>query len=370
MNASNPLRELAAQGQSIWYDQLTRSLLESGELARLIREDDLRGMTSNPAIFEKSIGSDAAYGAALAALAREGRSAFEIYDALTVSDVAAACDVFRPVYDRTGGRDGYVSLEVNPELAHDTAGTVSEALRLFRTLGRPNAMIKVPATPEGLSAVEELIAAGVNVNVTLIFSIETYRRTAEAYIRGIERRKKAGLPVDLVASVASFFVSRIDSAVDKKLEALMTNPSLRSRCESLLGKAAVANARIAYAEFERLFHTTAFASLGARVQRPLWASTGTKNARYSDVLYVEELIGPDTVNTVPPATYDAFRDHGRVAARIADDLEGMKRVFRELEGLGIRLDEVTASLAREGVAAFVDSFAKLMAIIEERRKAA
>jgi transaldolase/glucose-6-phosphate isomerase len=367
---SNSLKELARHGQSIWYDQLSRSLVTSGTLARFIAEDGLRGMTSNPAIFEKSISGGEEYLEPLTRLAEQGRSAMEIYEALALEDVRAAADVFRPVFDETKGLDGFVSLEVNPELADDTRGTIDEAHRLYLALDRPNVLIKVPATAAGIPAIESLIADGMNINVTLIFSIEVYATVIDAYQNGLRRRKAAGMPVDGVSSVASFFVSRIDTAIDKALDlraASAPDPAEKARILALRGRAAIANAKSAYQLFLRRFRTPEFEALGARVQRPLWASTGTKNPDYSDVLYLDELIGPDTVNTVPPQTFEAFRDHGTVASRIETGLDEARRVLADLEALGISLRDVTTQLTLDGVKAFQDPFRSLLRTIEARR---
>jgi transaldolase/glucose-6-phosphate isomerase len=371
--AENPLRELARFGQSVWYDQMRRALFSSGELQRLIDEDDLRGMTSNPTIFEKAIGGSTDYEEALRDLAVAGKSVDEIYEALAIDDIGRAADLLIPVYERTVAVDGYVSLEVSPTLAHDTEKTIAEAKRLFAALGRRNVMIKVPATPEGIPAIEELIAAGLNINVTLIFSIAAYEDVANAYIRGLERRAAENLPVDSVASVASFFVSRIDTAVDAELGIRArhsADENERARLTALVGATAVANARLAYQRFKQLFGGERFEALrlkGARVQRPLWASTGTKNPEFSDVLYVETLIGPDTVNTLPPATLAAFRDHGRAALRIEDDLDGARAQLAALAEVGVSLDDVTSKLVTEGVASFAKSFETLMDVISKRR---
>jgi transaldolase / glucose-6-phosphate isomerase len=366
---ANPLAELSKLGQSVWFDQMERRLVSSGKLAQLIEEDDLRGLTSNPTIFEKAIGGSEDYDAQLRMLASEGKSRDEIYDELVIEDIANAADVFRPVYDKTSGGDGFCSLEVSPLLAQHTAETVSEAKRLFARLGRDNVMIKIPATPEGVPAIEEAIYAGINVNVTLIFSLEVYRKVMEAYIRGLERRVAEGKPVGSINSVASFFVSRIDAQADKQLEAkLKDDPTL----ESLLGKVAIANAKMAYQEFRQVFGSERFTKLrdqGARVQRPLWASTGTKNPKYSDVLYIETLIGADTVNTIPPATYDAFRDHGKVEPTLEQNVDEARLVLESFEAKGFSLKAITDKLTSEGVKSFNDSFTQLMQTIEARRDA-
>jgi transaldolase/glucose-6-phosphate isomerase len=365
----NPLKELHKHGQSVWLDYIHRNLLKTGGLKRLIEEDGVRGVTSNPTIFEKAIAGGTDYDETIrAALAENPRTETgKIYERLAMEDIRAAADVLRPVYDETGGADGFVSLEVSPHLAHDTEGTIAEAKRLKAEVDRPNVMIKVPATPAGIPAIEALIAAGVNVNITLMFSMSHYEAVARAYIRGLER---AGGPAEAAAvgSVASFFVSRVDTLVDGALEKIGTPEAL-----ALRGKIAVANSKAVYRRFEEIFHGEGFAALksrGARVQRPLWASTGTKNPKYSDVLYVEELIGPDTVNTLPPATIDAFRDHGRVpGARVKEKLPEAMSALSQLGQLGIDLEEVGKKLQDDGVAAFAKSFDDLMAALEKKRAA-
>ena len=363
-----PLKRLRRYGQSVWYDNIRRDMLTNGELGLLIRQGVL-GITSNPTIFEKAIASSVDYDAALRDLARQGAGLHETYEALVLADIAAAADLLRPVYVRTQGRDGYVSIEVRPTLAHDTAGTISEARRLFAALSRPNIMIKVPATPEGIPAVADLIADGVNVNVTLIFSIAAYERVTDAYLSGLEHRAAAGGNLSLISSVASFFVSRVDTSVDRQLETLIA--AGRSDLQPLLGKAAVANAKLAYQRFEQIFGSPRFAALrakGANVQRPLWASTGTKNPQYSDVLYVDELIGPDTVNTIPPATLAAFEDHGHPAPTLRKNVRQARQVVVDLAAAGIDMEKVTDELLAEGVKSFVDSFEKLMANLSSKRK--
>ena len=367
---TNPLVQLAKAGQSVWFDQMERRLVTSGALQKMIDEDDLRGLTSNPTIFEKAIGGSEDYDEQLTTLASQGASRDEIYDALVIEDIGMAADVFRPVYDRTSGEDGYVSLEVSPDLAHDTAATVAEAKRLFGLLGRPNVMIKIPATPEGIPAIEQTIAAGINVNVTLIFSNDVYSQVIEAYLRGLETRAARGEPVGGISSVASFFVSRIDTQADKQLEErAATDPSARD----LLGKVAIANAKMAYQLFREAFGGERFRKLrdqGARLPRPLWASTGTKNPQYSDVLYVETLIGADTVNTLPPATYQAFRDHGKVEPALEQGVDDARAVLARFSALGLSLDEITRKLTADGVRSFADSFVELLRTIEARRDAA
>jgi transaldolase/glucose-6-phosphate isomerase len=366
---TNPLAQLAKVGQSVWYDQTDRKLISTGKLQKMIDEDDLRGMTSNPTIFEKAIGGSEDYDAQLQMLASQKKSRDEIYDELVSQDIGNAADIFKPVYERTGGDDGYVSLEVSPLLAQRTDETVDEAQRLFAKLGRKNVMIKIPATPEGIPAIEESIALGININVTLIFSNDVYAQVIEAYLRGLERRAEQGLPIGYIASVASFFVSRIDSAADKQIEAkLKSDPSV----ESLLGKVAIANAKMAYQLFKQVFTSERYIKLrdlGARVQRPLWASTGTKNPKYSDVLYIESLIGADTVNTVPPATYEAFKDHGRITLTIEADVEEARRTLAMFEEKGFSLRAITEKLTADGVTSFNESFEQLMHTIEARRAA-
>jgi transaldolase/glucose-6-phosphate isomerase len=347
---------------------MERRLVSSGKLAQLIEQDDLRGLTSNPTIFEKAIGGSDDYDAQLRMLASQGKSREEIYDELVIEDIGKAADVFAPVYERTGNDDGYVSLEVLPTLAADTEKTCAEAKRLFTRLAKPNLMIKIPATPEGIPAIERSIAEGINVNITLIFSNDVYAQVIEAYLRGLEQRVRQGLPIGYIASVASFFVSRIDVQADKQIEAkLEDDPSL----EPLLGKMAISNAKLAYQLFKEAFSSERFRKLrdlGARVQRPLWASTGTKNPNYSDIMYVESLVGADTVNTLPPATYDAFRDHGRVELTIEKDLDEARRILSTFAAKGFSLDEITHKLTVDGVKSFTESFEQLMRTIEQRRE--
>ncbi|MFY7950383.1 MAG: transaldolase [Gemmatimonas sp.] len=366
------LHALHAAGQSLWLDYIDRTMLSNGDLARRIAEDALTGMTSNPTIFEKALAEGAAYDAQLATLpsALSDRDAFF---EVAATDVRQACDAFRTVYDRTLGLDGFVSLEVSPDLARDTAGTVAEARRLWAIVDRPNLMIKVPGTPEGAEAIRQLIADGINVNVTLLFSIEAHARVIEAYLAGLEARAAAGLPIDRIGSVASFFVSRVDSAIDKQLGVLAA--AAPERAEALLalqGKAAIANAKLAYRLFQASFSGARWAALssrGARVQRPLWASTSTKNPAYRDVIYVEELIGPDTVNTLPPATLEAFRDHGEVRASVTESVAEAERSLAALEAHGVSLQSVTDTLLAEGLASFEQSFVTLLAGLARKRAA-
>lgn len=369
---SSRLHTLHAAGQSLWLDYIDRTMLTNGDLAARIRNDALTGMTSNPTIFEKALAEGTAYDAQLRALPAT-LSDRDAFDAVSCADVRDACDAFRPVYDATQGVDGYVSLEVSPELARDSAGTVAEAHRLWQLVGRPNLMIKVPGTEEGAEAVQQLIAAGINVNVTLLFAIAAHARVIESYLRGLEMRADGGLPIDRIASVASFFVSRVDSAIDKQLETMaIANESQSGTLRALQGAAAIANARLAYALFTESFSGArwdALASRGARVQRPLWASTSTKNPAYRDVIYVEELIGPNTVNTLPPATLEAFRDHGEVRLSLAPDVSAAKRTLAELSAVGIVLDDVTNRLLAEGLASFAQSFVTLLAGLAVKRAA-
>lgn len=358
---NNPLNQLATFGQSIWLDYIRRDLITSGDLQRLIEEDDLRGITSNPAIFEKAITDSHAYDAAIHALAQQGDSATAIYETLSQQDVQSAADAFRPLYDRTNGKDGYVSLEVNPHLAHDTDGTLQEARRLWATLNRPNVLIKIPATTAGLPAIQQLISEGINVNVTLLFGLPRYRLVAEAYIAGIEARLAQGKPVQHVASVASFFVSRIDALLDPLLEGPAAQP--------LRGQVAIASAKIAYQIYQELFNGERFEALeaqGANVQRLLWASTSSKNPAFSDVKYVEALIGADTVNTLPLETLNAYRDHGEPQARLEHGIAEARQVLAQLLGLGIDLDQLTQQLEDEGVNKFNKPFDKLLTILAQR----
>jgi transaldolase len=370
--ATNPLHQLAAEGQSVWLDYIRRDLIESGGLAKLVGDGELRGITSNPSIFEKAIAGSREYDRLLEAALRETRDPVAVYERLALRDIQDAADALRPVYEESGGRDGFVSLEVSPHLAHDTARTVAEARRLWSAVGKPNLMIKVPGTPAGVPAFAQLIGEGVNVNVTLLFSREAHWQVAEAYIDAIERRAAHHRDFGRVASVASFFVSRIDTAVDKQLAArvvLAAGDAERKHLAALMGRAAVANAKLAYQTYLELFGTSRWKSLaaqGAQPQRVLWASTSTKNPDYRDVLYVEELIGRDTVNTLPPATLDAFRDHGRVRPSLTEDLEGARRVMGDLAAAGISMNEVTAKLLEEGVQLFADAYDKLLAAIGER----
>ena len=358
----NPLKALLGEGQSVWLDFIDRSLMASGELARLIDDDGVRGMTSNPTIFEKAIYASTDYDESLRQLLENnaGIGIKSMYENLVVEDIQSAADVLRAIYDETNGADGYVSLEVSPTLADDTTGTIAEAKRLWAWVDRPNLMVKVPATPAGVPAFEELTAAGLNINVTLMFSLKHYEDIALAYVRGL---KRCSTP-ERVASVASFFVSRVDALVDNLLDA-----SSSSLARALKGATAIANARLAYKRFKEILSGDDFMALrkkGARVQRPLWASTSTRNPDYNDVLYVEELIGPDTVNTLPPATLDAFRDHGKVASTIDKNVAQAQSVIAALPDHGVDLDAVTEKLQVDGVASFTKSFEDLLGALKTK----
>lgn len=357
----NPLQQLNQLGQSVWYDNIERGMLsENGELVRLIQEDDLRGVTSNPAIYDKAIRSSSAYDADIKALQKSFNSPNGIFFELAVKDIQMACDLFMPVYQATDGLDGYVSLEVSPDLAHDVVGTIQEAKLLWNKINRKNAMIKVPATIEGVEAMSHLISEGININVTLIFSVKRYLRVIEGYITGLEKRVAAGKSVDHIASVASFFISRIDAAID---------PLLAENGKALQGKIAITNAQKAYQHFLEHYGARRFKDLqakGAKPQRLLWASTGTKNPAYSDVLYMDSLIGTETVNTVPPATYDAFRDHGTAKLTIMDNMADVDGILEQLDSLGVSLEDVTKKLEREGIEQFQIAFNAMMNTINEK----
>jgi transaldolase len=369
---ANPLIELTKLGQSIWHDNIERRLITSGELKRLIEEDGLSGVTSNPAIFEKAIAGSDLYADQLRELATQEKRPQEIYEALAIRDIQMAADVLAEVYDRSGGSDGMVSLECSPLLANDTEATIEEARRLWQLVNRKNVMIKIPGTEAGMPAIEQCIYQGININITLLFSLHAYEKTMEAYIRGLERRAAESKPVNNIASVASFFVSRIDTAVDKELERRIEqtpDDQEAAKLKSLLGRVAIANAKMAYQRYKRVFHGERFAAMkqqGAQVQRPLWASTSTKNPAYPDVYYAEALIGPETIDTLPPATIAAFRDHGRARVTIEDNLDEERAVLARLEEVGISLDQVTAHVLADGVRLFVEPFEKLLKTIESR----
>ncbi|HZR68457.1 MAG TPA: transaldolase [Burkholderiales bacterium] len=372
--AANPLRALREHGQSVWLDFLSRRFIADGSLKRLVDEDGLAGVTSNPTIFEKAIAGGADYDVSVQdAQRRPGLDAVGLYERLAVEDIRRAADVLRPVYDATGGADGYASLEVSPGIAMDTEATVAEARRLAKTAARDNVMIKVPGTAAGLPAIRELTAEGVKVNITLLFSQSVYEEVAEAYLSGLERFVAGGGDPRRIASVASFFVSRIDAAVDTIIDERLSRapgPGEREALAALRGKVAIANAKLAYRRYRRLFagpRWQQLAARGARVQRVLWASTGTKNPAYSDVLYVEELIGPDTVNTMPPATVDAFRDHGQVRDSLERNVDEAERVMAALARLGVSIDAVTAKLTEDGVRRFTGDFDRLLAALERKR---
>lgn len=370
----NPLKALQQFGQSIWFDYVRRNLLVSGELTRLINDDGLRGMTSNPSIFEKAIAGSTDYDETLRKLVKENSQPKDLYEKLAIEDIQLATDLMKPVYDETKGRDGYVSLEVSPKLANDTEGTIEEARRLWKTVNRPNVMIKVPGTEAGLPAIEKLISEGININITLLFYQETYERVADAFIKGLETFKKNGGDVSKVASVASFFVSRIDTLIDSTLEkkiADINDPKEQALLKGLLGKVAIANAKMAYQAYKRIFaedRWQALAKSGAKTQRLLWASTGTKNPKYSDTLYVDELIGPDTVNTVPPATYEAYKDHGKPSATLEQGAKEAQQVMEDLKKTGISMKESCDKLVVDGVKLFADAFDQLLEALATKRK--
>ncbi|QHT68000.1 transaldolase [Rhodocytophaga rosea] len=371
---SNPLVKVHSFGQSIWMDFIRRGILANGELKDMIDSYGLKGITSNPAIFEEAINRSTDYQQAIQELVRAGKSTDEIYQTLAVEDIQNAADLFRPIYDQTNAMDGYVSLEVSPYLAKDTDGTIAEAKLLWKAVNRPNVMIKVPGTLEGLPAIQYLISEGINVNVTLLFGLERYRAVTNAYITGLENRLRSGKPIDKISSVASFFLSRIDVMIDPQLEKIAASGGENAaKAKSLLGKIAIANAKMSYQIYKEVFNEPRFKTLadrGAQVQRLLWASTGTKNPAYSDVMYIETLIGPDTVNTVPLETLKAYQDHGQPASRLEEGLTESRKMLSDLDSLGINLDEITHNLEVEGVDKFNKPFAKLMEALENKRKEA
>ncbi|MDD3275833.1 MAG: transaldolase [Kiritimatiellales bacterium] len=366
---TNSLKQLGTLGQSIWLDYIRRDLITNGELKRLIEEDGLRGMTSNPAIFEKAIDESHDYDKDIRAQTLAGKDAESIYETISQRDVQSAADVFRPLYDRTDGGDGYVSLEVNPHLARNTDGTIEEARRLWKALNRPNVFIKVPATREGLPAIQQLISEGININVTLIFGLPRYRQVAEAFIAGLEARAAQGNPVTRIASVASFFVSRIDALIDPLLEKIVTQGGgPADLAQKVRGQTAIASAKKAYQIYKEIFGSDRFKKLsdqGARPQRLLWASTGTKNPEYSDVKYIDALIGPDTVNTAPLETINAYRDHGEPLARLEQNVGEAARRLALLPVLGIDIDQLTQQLEDEGVEKFNKPFDALMTALAQ-----
>ncbi len=369
----NTLQQLHDYGQSPWIDFISRELLTSGQLKELI-EQGIVGETSNPTIFQQAIGTGDDYDEELRQLAQAGKSVSEIYDSLVLGDIRAAATILRPIYDQTNGRDGYVSIEEPPDMAYDTQKAIEEAGRLFTQLNLPNIMIKIPGTHEGIPAMQQVISEGINVNVTLVFSLDNYRKVAQAYIAGLEARAAAGKPIDMIASVASFFVSRVDTAVDQRLDELIsynTHEQRKRELKALLGKAAIANAKLAYVAYQEIFsgpRWEALARKGARTQRCLWASTSTKNPAYRDILYAEELIGPDTVDTMPLSTIEAFLDHAHVARTLDQDVEKARADYAAIERAGISMEKVTLRLQQEGVQKFADSFNQLIDTISTKRQ--
>jgi transaldolase len=373
--SQNPLRELNKLGQSVWLDYIRRRELLSGEMKRLIDKDGVSGVTSNPTIFEKAIAGSNDYDVAIATLAEEGLTGAPLFERLEVEDIQTAADLFRATYNTTNGQDGFVSIEVAPDLAHDTEATISQARRLWQSVNRPNIMVKIPGTKEGLPAIEQCLGEGININITLLFAQERYEEVAYAYVAALERRVREGKPIDRIGSVASFFVSRIDTLVDKLLDSKLGEAKAeaeRQNIAGLQGKVAIANAKAAYEKFKAIFSSARFQALaakGARVQRVLWASTSTKNPKYRDVLYAEELIGADTVDTMPPATVTAFRDHGKVRPSLEEDVARSHRVLQQLAEVGVSLQAATQQLEDEGVASFTRDFEKLLQALAEKRSA-
>ncbi len=378
----NPLTQLAGLGQSVWYDYIRRDLYQGGELKRLIAEDGLKGMTSNPSIFEKAIAASELYDEDIRRAAAAGKSPADIFEALAVEDVRRAADVFRPVYEASGGTDGFVSIEVGPRLALDTQGSLAEARRLWKACDRPNVMVKIPGTEPGVPAIQQCLTEGININITLLFSVPRHRQVMEAYLQAMEARVAAGQPVDKIRSVASFFVSRVDTNVDKKLDAIAKAGDRadddRGKAKAIRGKVGIANARLAYQAFREIFGGERkeggerFAKLkakGVAVQRPLWASTSTKDPSLPDLYYVEALIGPDTVDTIPPETFAAYKDHGDPKVRIEDDLDGARAAFAGLAELGVDESKVYQELEDEGIKKFADSFDQLLKAVEGKEAA-
>jgi len=364
-SSANPLKGLLAYGQSAWMDYIRRDLLTGGGLKKFITEDGLRGMTSNPTIFEKAINGSTLYSDILDSPEAKSLNAKQLFEKIAIRDVQDACDIFRPVYDESKHRDGYVSLEVSPFLGNDTNGTIEEARRLWKAVSRPNVMIKVPATPEGVPAIRQLLEDGLNINITLLFAQSAYEKVAEAYIAALEARAAKGQPINQIASVASFFVSRIDSLIDGKIDTLLKTAAgdAKTLLESIHGNIAIANAKLTYKKYQELFggpRWKALAAKGAQTQRLLWASTSTKNPKYRDVLYVEELIGADTVDTIPPATFDAFRDHGKLRNSLTEDVAGAARHMDNLAKAGISMKEITEQLVVDGVRLFAEAFKTLL----------
>jgi len=364
------LHALHEQGQSVWLDYIRRGIIENGELEEMIRRYDLRGVTSNPSIFEEAIGKSDDYDDAMETFAAEGTEAGEAFEQIAVEDIQNACDIFRPIYDAAGGHDGLVSIEVSPLLADDTQRTLDEARKLWKLVNRPNVMIKIPGTDEGIEAIETALSEGININITLLFSLRGYEAVMEAFLRAMERRAQAGQPLDRIASVASFFVSRVDSAVDAELEKIVAEGGPNAeKAKSVMGRAAIANAKMAYGRFLAVFSGDRWEALkakGARVQRPLWASTSTKNKAYRDVVYVEELIGPETVNTMPLATIEAFADHGEARRTVDVDLDRARSEWATLQELGIDMDAVTEKLQVEGVEKFAKSFHQMIKTVDDK----
>jgi transaldolase/glucose-6-phosphate isomerase len=366
VQGGNPLQRLLAYGQSPWLDFIRRNILLNGDLKKMIANDGLRGMTSNPAIFEKAITAGDDYNDIIKAPDAKSSTAMALYEKIAIRDVQDATDIFRPVHGQTKGRDGYVSLEVSPNLAFDTQGTIDEARRLWKTVNRPNVMIKIPATPQGVPAIRQALEEGININITLLFAQSAYEQVAEAYLSALEARAAKGQEISQIASVASFFVSRIDSLVDSTIDAMQkteTDAGKKALLESLRGKVAIANARRTYAKYQELFGGSrwkALAAKGGQTQRLLWASTSTKNPKYRDVLYVEELIGADTVDTIPPATFDAFRDHGKLRSSLTENVAGANQTMADLETAGISMKQVTDKLIVDAVKLFQDPFKQLL----------
>jgi len=369
--AENTIKQLVKEGQSVWLDDISRQLIQSGELQRQIDDVGIRGVTSNPTIFQKAIAASDVYDEEIVNLLKQGKKPAEVFQTVAVKDIQDACDLFRPLYDETGGEDGFVSIEVLPSLARDADGTMENARTLWTAVDRPNLMVKVPGTTEGVTAIRTLLTEGININITLLFSLNNYEQVARAYIDALTKRHEDGLPIDKLASVASFFVSRVDTLADKQLDAkLESGDGDADLIASLKGKVAIANAQLAYEKFEELFGSEAFkplADAGAKVQRPLWASTGTKNAAYSDVLYVDTLIGPHTINTAPPKTIEAFLDHGTVKRTVDADYAAAHKVLEDLKSVGLDIDEITQQLEDEGIESFMSSYDDLLAGVEGKR---
>ena len=365
-NGTNKIKQLySEQGQSTWQDDISRQMIQNGQFQERITDIGVRGVTSNPTIFQKAIAGGDAYDEDIIRFLKAGKNPGEIFEALSTQDIRDACDLLRPIYDESNGTDGFASIEVSPALARNTTQTLNDARRLWNTVDRPNLMVKIPGTNEGVQAVEDALTEGININITLLFSIAHYEAVAKAYIKALETRLAKGQPIDRLASVASFFVSRIDTMADKQLEAKGT-----PEAKALEGKVAVANAQLAYEKFQELFESDSFKELqsqGARVQRPLWASTGTKNPAYSDVLYVDTLIGPETVNTMPIKTMEAFLDHGTVKRTVDQDYAGARKVLQDLEKVGVSLDQITQQLEDDGIDAFIKSFDELLDGVAQKR---